>query len=150
MIFKRNKFFPNLSTSLDSKRTRTEIGLSLGLLKVHSKVKKQSKQAFIKLAEFLKRVLLSLEKLCVIINIKGTPKFLKDILLEIMKKSNKLIFNPITESPQPQSVASATDVVFSKIHYYKTFSYVATKSKKLGRVKRKIRRKILAVNNVID
>ena len=150
MIFKRNKFFPNLSTSLGLEQKHTEISLSLGLLRAHSKLKKQSKQTFIKLAEFLKRVLLSLEKICVIINIKGIPKFLKDVLLEIMKKSNKLVFNPITESLQPQSVASATGVIFTKIHYYKTFNYAATKSKKLGRVKRKIRRKILAVNNVID
>jgi hypothetical protein len=117
---------------------------------MQGKIKKKAKQSFIKLADFLKRIVMSLEKISLSVKVKGIPKFLKDIFSEITKKSNKLIIDPFTASAHPESLVLANGVVFTEVRYYKTFSYSTIKSKKMGRVKRKIRRKILATNNVID
>jgi len=96
-VYKRNKFFPSIISKKSVNNYNVLLGLSLGLLNKNFKLKnsqKTSKLNYLNAANFLKQVLISTGGLSLNLFIKGVPKFLREILSEISKKSNKSISNP--------------------------------------------------------
>jgi hypothetical protein len=140
-----------MASGIEFLQRSPQISLSLGLLSFNnSKIKKQAKISYLRLIDLIRCAILSLKQLNFSINIKGVPKFLKDILRELFKKSNKLIVSPFNDVPLNYSVASEDKIVCAEVNFVKSYGYSSVKIKKLGKVKRKIKKRILAVNNVID
>merc|ERR1711990_1367529 len=99
--FKRNKFFPTLNFLMNKNlnKQNTLMTLSLGLLNKamgFKKSLKSSKQTYLKLSDFLKRVLIFLSPFTATIRIKGIPKYLKDILSKVFGRSDKAVLDPRT------------------------------------------------------
>lgn len=154
LTFKRNKLFLNLlSFSQSTCRWQPLLTVSLGLLAKLLKVKKSlktSKATYLKVVEFARQVIILIENTFLELHIQGVPKFLNELLRELFKKSDKVIINPLVHTNIPSSIKMAASITFSKVKFINNFAYYPLKTKKLGRVKRKIRRRIFASNNIID
>jgi hypothetical protein len=130
------------------------LSLSLGILNKAYGFKKSlkvAKPSYLRLSEFLRNCTLSLGKTSVNFLVRGTPKYLKELLSEFLKKSDKNIENPFAAgsllSPRlllGQSI-STNNLTFSAAYPYKS-----QKIKKKGRVKRKILKKVVKVNRMVD
>jgi len=113
--------------------------LSLGLfMKYFLKQKsfKKSKQMYLLLASFLNNITHNIyngNKYSVNICVKHTPKYLLEVLQTTLT-SNK---NP-------------NKVVVGSIAFWKNKHYGKIKTKKKGTLKRKIQKKIISNNNIID
>jgi hypothetical protein len=153
--FKRNKFFPAvLGVDAKTPKRTTLLSLSLGVLnKAHGLKKslKTAKPSYLRLSEFLRNCLLSLGKTNVDFLVRGTPKYLKELLSEFLKKSDKNVENPFAAGSLLGSrlllghSISTNDLTFSAPYPYKS-----QKVKKKGRVKRKILKKVVKVNRMVD
>ena len=108
------------------------------------------------MARFLRKVLLVLKLESVGLITKGVPVHLERILNALFKPLSHPFTDPITgdvinESESvPSSRTSPPTINISSITFLapKPFSY--QKTRKRGRVKRKIRRKLVRLNKVID
>ena len=108
------------------------------------------------MARFLRKVLLVLKLESVGVITKGVPVHLERILNALFKPLSHPFTNPLTgdlinESDSGASSAkSSLNINISSITFLapKPFSY--QKTRKRGRVKRKIRRKLVRLNKVID
>tara|TARA_B100000787_G_C16141583_1_gene272262 strand:- start:433 stop:999 length:567 start_codon:yes stop_codon:yes gene_type:complete len=148
--FKRKKFFPGIYGKLNKTYTQ----LSLGMLFKYSQKGKaflKSKAAYILLTSFLRKILLysSVNKLN--FNIRRTPKYLKDILSTIFTPGNAPYVHPLESNNRIifENKLNNTLNVYNLI-FLKNKSYCKMKTKKKGRVKRKILKKLLMVNKVTD
>ena len=84
------------------------------------------------------------------VNIKGTPKFLKDILNNMFGRTDKILNNPFGNKAITDSFSRRANVTFEKIYFVRSYDYSSLKKKKKGKPKRKISKKILKLNNIID
>ena len=153
--FLRNKFFPsiNLLTSNFSKESTVLMSLSLGLINKnfsYQRSQKVSKQSYLRLASFLKRSLMFLGSINVSITVKGVPKFVKELLNTIFNKSDKILRDPFDDTKTIDSFSKKAQVSFSKVYFTKPYDYSDLKVKKKGKPKRKIVKKIVKLNNIID
>jgi hypothetical protein len=151
-VFKRNKFFPNISCNNNN---NVLISLSLGIINKISKsdirkCNKKQKQNFIKTVEFLKNVFLSFKELTLNIFVKGVPKYLNDILRQLTSSTTKVISNPFSSEYLKPSLLELKNLKFDRLTYVNSYSYSELKKIKRGRVKRKVLKKIAKTNNLLD
>ena len=153
--FIRNKFFPsvNFLTNKLSKESVVFLSVSLGLLNStfgFKKSQKCSKQSYLRLASFLKRTIMFLGQLSMHVYIKGTPKYIRDILSTMFGKTDKILDSPFEARTVSDSFSRKANVDFLKVYFSKPYDYSNLKTKKKGKPKRKITKKIVKLNNVID
>jgi hypothetical protein len=146
--FKRLRFFPSLRTLQNEIFT----SLSLGLLAKYFNKGKffiKSKIVYLVTALFLRKILLfaNFKKLNLVINRK--PKYFHEILNTLSESSISTYKNPFDSSWVNES-ASPRAFVFPYILFTNNKSYGATKVKQKGRLKRKISKKIVAINKILD
>lgn len=83
--------------------------------------------------------------------IKGVPAFLKELLFCIFNKLNKFYKNPFVNNTIYEknyiSKLFFSNIIFIK-NNFKKFNNI--KQKKIGRLKRKIKKRIILSNNLID
>ena len=82
--------------------------------------------------------------------VKGVPKFIKELLNTIFGKSDKILKGPFDSVNTIDSFSKKAQVSFLKVYFAKSYDYSDLKVKKKGKPKRKIAKKILKLNNVID
>ena len=153
--FKRGKFFPGiLSENVKSKRQTSIVTSSLGILSKTLDFKKSlkvSKPSYLRLSEFLRNCLLSVGQVNVNFLVKGVPKYLKDILSEFLKKSDKSVANPFgSANLLAPRLTLGHSVSMSTLSFSTPYAYKPQKIKKKGRVKRKILKKVVKVNRIVD
>lgn len=146
--FTRQRFFPTLRTTLGE----TYFFLSLGLLAkflLKNKAFVRNKAVFILLASFLRKILLfsSFKNLYLFIN--KTPLYFKEVMATI---SNPVV--SIYKNPFSRALVSEKRVVnpftFPIIIFTNNKPYGFMKTKKKGRLKRKIAKRLVAINRVLD
>ena len=146
--FSRDKFFPTLRTLLGE----SYFFLSLGILSkflLKNKAFTKSKTVFILLASFLRKVLLfsSLKNMYLFVN--KTPLYFKEIMSTINDPVVSIYKNPFSnnlvnekEVPNP--------FTFPIIIFTNNKPYGFLKTKQKGRLKRKISRRLVMINRVLD
>lgn len=152
LIFMRRRFFPQI---IDNSSGVTIVNSSLGLMsKFFSKRKTflRSKSSYIILSVFLRRVLVNIRMSKIRLKIRGLPLHLKSILNCLLSQANSFYQNPFRFGYMVNEKESSNIFFFTflSIHFYQNKFYGFKKSKKCGRLKRKIRKKVIINNNIID
>ena len=83
-------------------------------------------------------------------SILKTPKFLKDIINTLTTNSNSLYKNPFTPSKLVNEKEQNPVIYFEYVVFINNKALGPLKKKKKGRLKRKISKKIIAYNNILD
>jgi hypothetical protein len=149
MTFTKNRLFVNF---LDIKK-RNYVSISPGLfIKFFEKKKSLKKTKTIKLliAKFLRKLLLLTKIKYAFLIIKKTPIY----LIEILNMLNQPILHKFIDPHENEVIEEKTSKLtlthFTYLIFLNNTSYVKNKLPLKGRVKRKIFRKIILENNVID
>lgn len=114
------------------------------------KALKRSRSLKLLMVKFFRKILLVLDLPMVALRIRGIPALLELMLTNLFKPAAHPILNPLTGTilDETQPMTSRLRIGSITFETSKPFGYL--KPKKKGRVKRKIRRKITSLNNVID
>jgi hypothetical protein len=149
LTFNKNKVFMNISDVCK----RNYLFLSPGFfIKYFNKKKLYKKSKVIRTLQikYLRKIFLLLHLPNTILFIKKTPLFLLEILnlfnQEIPHKFNEPVTNREIFDNKPNRLLT----VFKYFIFLSNHSYIKFKEKKKGRVKRKITRKIVMRNTIID
>jgi hypothetical protein len=146
--FKRNRFFPNLQSVSHVTYTNLSLGMfSRFFNKGKSFIK--NKNTFLTVAGFMRKILLYSLIGKLILMVKRTPLYFQEILAHIN--------NPVVTPYKHPFYDDTVDEFFLK----KSFSYLMfifinskpytfMKSKRRGRVKRKITRRLVKINRLVD
>ena len=150
LSFKRSKFFPNFI----SQSGHTYCGLSLGsFLRFFIKPKsfKKSKSLYILLINFFRKVFFYSLTINLVLVVKFIPKYFSEII-NILTTQNPLTdTNPFTSGQNNiNAPAYQQNIYINNIIFLRTKHYGFVKIRKKGVVKRKISRKVLNNNLVLD
>lgn len=149
--FRRIRFFPFLKRE---GKTPVFFNSSLGMLSnffSSSKSFLRQKASYLLSAAFLRKVMLYLELKHLTLVIRGIPLYLQEILSTILTPSKKTYDHPL-RSPQ-QVVDENTRprrFGFEYVIFTSLKPHSVMKRKKKGRLKRKIAKKIVLLNNILD
>jgi hypothetical protein len=113
---------------------------------------KKSKQLYLLLINFFRKLLLHTNLQKTVLLIKYVPKYLPELLNTLLQKKLSTHTNPFSSnsyiSPHNDSIKNC--VTISNIIFKKTKPYTPPEKRKKGVVKRKVLRKIIKNNNIID
>tara|TARA_B110000046_G_C12929201_1_gene370700 strand:- start:430 stop:930 length:501 start_codon:yes stop_codon:yes gene_type:complete len=148
--FNQHRFVVSLA---DSATNTTHLFLTTGLLLKYFQRKKslkKNKAMKLLMARFLRKIFLVLRLKNITLKVRGVPLHL-DIFLDMLYRPLSHVFvDPIAsvaidETKGPKSLININKMDFISL---KPFGYQKTRKK--GRIKRKIRRKLTKLNSVID
>lgn len=149
--FRRHRFFPSVRSY---KNNNVFLTTSLGLFwKYYFKPKafRKSKTMYLVSASFLRKVLLYCSLNYIHLYINKTPRYLNEILSKINEPAISVYNHPFEPQELEISEGDAPDnFVFSSIIFLNNKNYGVTKLRKRGRLKRKIFRRLVAANRVLD
>ena len=147
--FKKNRFFINLLNCLN----KNYLSLSNGLFIKYFEFKKSLKRKKLLkllLLKYLRKMFLVLKLKHFNLFIKSAGFFLNEFLTLLLQPSGKSFINPLTTKSFSDVSHSANQFNFSYVFFLNTKSFSFLKLKKKGRVKRKIQRKLIKLNTIID
>ena len=84
------------------------------------------------------------------VTIIKTPKYLKDILNVLTSNSNSLYKNPFAHTELVNEKELNPRIYFEYLVFFNNKALGPIKKKKRGRLKRKIYKKVIAYNNILD
>ena len=148
--FKKNRFFPYFYMNILKK---TIFNNSLGIISKYFSIKKsflKSKNSYIMSSSYLRRLLIYISPKRLNLNIKKTPKYLKDILTIITTNTNVLYQHPFYNNTVINEKEKDIFIYFEYINFINNKALGPIKKKKRGRLKRKISKKVTLYNNVLD
>lgn len=148
--FNRHRFVLTLS---DTFSNTTYFFISTGLFSKffqHRKSLRKNKATKILMVRFLRKILLILNIDQLQFISSGVPLFLDKLLSTLYRQLPHPFTNPFTGSVIDESTSRNFNLNISKLFFHKSrpFGYLPTK--KRGRVKRKIRRKLVRAGGLID
>lgn len=147
--FKKNKLFLNL---LNFNR-KTFLFISPGFfIKFFEKKKSFKKNKIIKLltAKYLRKVFILTKINNLIFFIKSVPTFLLEIINFLNQPISHKFLNPCTNKVIEETVTKSFYLKIFNIIFLNNKSFSINKIKKKGRIKRKIIRKVILENKLID
>jgi len=146
--FKRNRFFPSIKNTTNT----TYVTLSLGLFSSFFQKGKffiKNKSVYLVLAGFLRKILLYANINNLILFIKHTPIYLQELISSINNPVINFYKNPFTLENVNESFLK-NKFYFNMFIFMKNKSYTFLKQKKKGRVKRKISKRVVSINRLVD
>ena len=146
--FKRNRFFPNIRHL----NGYNFIFASLGMfMKFFTKAKSflKTKTMYLILASFLRKILIFSKFKNLILIVSRIPVFLKEILNSINEPVINIYKNPFTDSLYYEKNI-INQFKFSYIMFLNNKNFGNHKLKKKGRLKRKITKRIILSNRLVD
>ena len=149
--FKRARFFPSLRSYFYE---GLYIAMSLGLLSKYflkPKCFTKNKTIYLALAAFLRKVLLYCSFPYLYLTVTRTPRYFNEILAKIMEPAVSLYKDPF--SPKGEVVSEnkkLNNFTFSALFFFTPKKYGLVKTRKRGRLKRKIHRRLILLNRVLD
>ena len=149
LAFKRNRFFPYFY--LNSNKDCI-FNNSLGIVSKHFSLKKaflRSKSSYIMSAIYLRRLFIHLGVEVSYLTVTKTPKFLKDILNTILSNANSFYQHPFTDKIVNEKQNNIS-IYFHYVNFINNKILGKVKTKKRGRLKRKISKRVHAYNSVLD
>ena len=152
LIFLRNRFFPQLTTYTNN---NVIFNASLGVVSNYFSKKKsflRSKSSYIILATYIRRVLVSANLSYLNLKVKGLPAHLKALIKTILTRSNSLYKDPYNIDTIKNETSSEFSfiITFSQIVFINNKFYGIKKVKQQGRLKRKIFRRVVNLNSILD
>lgn len=150
MTFTGHRFVVTLSNVADKK---THFFLTTGLLLRYAgnrKSLKKNKALKLLMARFLRKLLIVLGLKRLSIHVRGVPLHLEPFLAMLSNPLTHGFMNPLTGQTVDESRGYKATLPLHKIIFLKLKPYGYQKMKKTGRIKRKIRRKVVKLGNVID
>jgi hypothetical protein len=152
--FKRNKFFPTLLTVISN---HTYVTASLGLFFsffLKPKSFKKSKQLYLLLINFFKKLIKHLGLFEVLVYVKYTPKYFSELVNLLFRNEIKTYTHPFTKLPltpiTTTNISNSHSFFLKKLVFLNNKKYGFIKFKKKGVVKRKIIRKVYKTNFITD
>lgn len=146
-------FYNRTFINLQNKRHKDCLSLATGLfIKFFERKKalKKSKTLKLLMAKFLRKLFLVLKIKRTICLVKKTP----NLILEMLRIFNEPIIhkftNPLTATLYDETARNYPFTKFEYLVFLESRSYALNKVRKLGRVKRKIMRKVVMQNDIID
>jgi len=146
--FTRGKFFPTIRTL----KGETYFFLSLGLLAkflLKGKAFTKNKLVFILLASFLRKILLFSSFTNMYLFVNKTPLYFKEIMSTISDSVINIYKSPFTNNLINEKEVN-NPFSFPIILFTNNKSYGFMKSKRKGRLKRKIAKRLTMINRVLD
>lgn len=146
--FKRNRFFPSIKVL----QGETYVTVSLGLFASFFKKGKffiKNKSVYLVLASFLRKILMYTQMNELMLFVKRTPVYLQELLATIHNPVINFYKNPFGDDTINESIL---DIKF----YFYYFMFITTKpygfvkTRKKGRVKRKILKRVISINRLTD
>ena len=148
--FKKNRFFPQLKDTFFKK---TIFNNSLGIISKYFSLRKsflRSKSSYLLTATYLRRLLVNINILKLRLEITKVPKYLKDIFRVLLASANVFYKNPLNNSHIVNEKVSPINFSFPYVFFTNNKSWGVIKRKKRGRLKRKISKKVILLNNILD
>ena len=148
--FNKHRFVITLS---DTSSNTTYFFISTGLFSKffqHRKSLRKNKATKILMVRFLRKVLLILNISQLQFVSSGIPLFLDKLLSTLYRQLPHPFTNPFTGSVIDESTAQNFNLNISKLFFHKSRPFGSLPTKKRGRVKRKIRRKLVRAGGLID
>ena len=146
--FKRNRFFPSILNF----KGNSYINLSLGIFfKYFLKPKpfKISKQMYILLITFLRKIILYANIKNLSLFLKKTPKYLNELLNHLINPTISFYNHPFSGATVDEKQSKPV-FTWSNITFLNNKPYGKIKYKKKGRLKRKILKRITQLNSISD
>ena len=145
---------PKLSINLlDIVRQRTHIGVTPGLFLKYFQNKKslrKNKSMKLLMVRFLRKILLILRLKNIIILSRGVPVNIDLLLSTLFRPLSHPFIDPVSNEIIDETQKTTRSLAVSTIMFLTPKPFGAQKTKKKGRVKRKIRRRIVRLNSVRD
>ena len=138
---------------VDHPSHKTHFFASPGLLIKHFNFKKslkKSKSMKLLTMRFLRKLLILIRFKSLTIHAKGVPLFLDTLISTLYRPIAHPMINPLTGSVIDEITNKPRNLLINGVTFFHPKPYGSQKQKKKGRVKRKIRRKVMKSNNVID
>lgn len=148
--FKRGRFFVNLT---NFNKTKNYLFISTGMFIQYFQYKKslrKNKILKVLIAKYLRKFLLILQLKYVSLHFSSTPVMLQEILTNLITPLIKPLKNPLTLKTIDEDQSFTFRFTFLYFFFQKSKNFGIFKLKKKGRVKRRILRKLIKVNNVLD
>ena len=146
--YKRNRFFPNIHTLKGDNYIMLSLGMFMKFF-LKSKSFLRSKSMYLILSSFLRKILIFSKFKSLILTISKTPLFLKEILSNL----NEPVIN-IYKHPFNEEYINEKSIInkfkFSFILFLNNVAFTKRKLKKKDRLKRKIMKRIILSNRVVD
>jgi hypothetical protein len=149
LTFKSKRLYINLLNVKGVNYLSLSVGLFLKFFK-NKKSLKKTKNFKLLLAKYLRKLLIISEIKNMDIYIKKTPVYLKEIFLLVTTPLPKGFFNPIVGEDLVESPEKHNPLNIRYLFFCKTKTYTDMKVARKGRLKRKINRRIINSNNIID
>ena len=140
-------------TLADEATRTTHVFISPGLfLKYFQRKKslKKSRSMKVLMARFMRKVLLILRLEHVVINSRGVPVYLDSLVSVLFRPFSHPFYDPTSGSTINEVESGKGNLNIAGILVTAVRPYGFQKTRKMGRVKRKIRRRITRLGNVID
>jgi len=109
----------------------------------------KNKQVYLLLTNFIKKVIMYTSIKHIILFIKKLPKYFNEIINNIELPSNSLYNNPFTNEIVDEKIQK-NYFNWVNIFFLNNRPFGLVKLKKKGRLKRKIKRKIILINQIND
>jgi hypothetical protein len=146
--FRRNRFFPSLKVF----NGETYLSLSLGLFSSFFHKGKffiKNKAVYLVVASFLKKILMYASLTNLILFVQKIPLYLQEILSTLNNPVVSLYKHPFGDEIIDEN-NFRNEFYFDYFFFLNNKSYGFMKTRKRGRVKRKILKRIVAVNRLTD
>ena len=124
-------------------------GLFLKYFQRKKSLKKNKSMKFL-MVRFMRKVLLVLRVKNVVINSRGVPLHLNSLLSVLFRPFSHHFEDPLTSTLINETEDQRSNINVSSIMFTSPRPFGFQKTRKMGRVKRKIRRRITRLGNVID
>ena len=116
----------------------------------HRKSIKKSKIIKVIIAKYLRKFLLILKMKFINLYFNSSPVMLQELLSNLTSPLVQPLKNPLTSKSIDESFSNKTNLNFIFFFFQKSIPFGKFKARRKGRIKRKILRRLIKVNNVID
>jgi hypothetical protein len=147
--FTPNRFYINLSNSEGVNYLSLSIGLLLKFFK-HQKSLKKNKSLKFLLVKFLRKLIIVSKIDNMIVFLKKTPTLVSEVFKFLINPLPSPFFDPISNQTILEDDKSSYRININYIYFLKTISYTSMKKRQKGRLKRKIAKKVISKNRIVD
>lgn len=150
--FRNRRFFVNLTNFT---RSKNYLFLSTGMFIQYFQYKRslrKNKLLKIIIAKYLRKFFLILQLKYISIHFNSTPLLLQELITNITTPLIKPLKNPLTHKVIDEDHVSSSQPRFLFLFFFfqKSKNFGIHKFKRKGRIKRRILRKLIKMNNVLD
>ena len=147
--FKRRRFFPSLTTIFNTNFFFISLGIFFRFLKKKKNFLK-SKLMYLILSSFLRKIIIFSYLQLFFVQILYFPKYFIEVLSTLLEPTKKFYLNPFKSDIRINELEWKPEFIFYSIIFRYNYNSKLIKLPQKGRLKRKISKKIILYNRIID